>query len=965
MTCCRALFSLLLLLFALPANKGIAQTPNGRLHGAVRSGTRSALVGSAPPQVRHAADLGAVPAEYPLRGITLVLNRTPEQQAALEHLLAAQQDPASPDFHRWLTPDEFAARFGTPESDLQAVERWLTGQGFTRISRSRAQDRITFAGTAGQAATAFGSPLHRFLVEGETHVAPAADFTLPSDLAAVTAAVLHLSDFRPHPQFHATLQPAFTSEATQAHYLTPADLRTLYDMPPDIDQTSYNAVNAGAGQSVAIVGQSYVDLSYGGKLREFDQSRITRTYNEVLVPGTGSEAISPGDQAESEIDLEYASGSAPFANYLLVHVGSDPHYSVFDALAFAIDQNLAPVISVSYGVCEFFVSATEAAQGTALFQQAATQGQTIVAASGDSGSTACARHAVSSDLPEAQQQALAVDYPADSPYVTAVGGAQLMPGTFSAGDTTYWAPAPPMGYDVFASLLSYVPEIAWNEGSATQGIAASGGGVSTLFPRPAWQAGVPGMPPGATRVVPDVALQASGANPGFLFCTDDAAVLASEGLKEGEGCNFLITVAPHYVIGGGTSFAAPVFAAMTATVNQYRQALGSGNLNPSLYQLAGGSSAASVFHDITTGSNACVAGAARCGAAGQTGYSAGVGYDEVTGLGSIDLLHLIAALPNSAPGTQQTITSIQLFEATLNPGDTEPLTIEVGTDLTAPHPITPTGTISLALDGVVVNPALALSAPQTGDYIIGTVYTYTAPATPGSHTVTATYAGDANHGASTTTNAILVGNVLASGTIALGVGNLSLPANGSGTTNVTITPGDGYNGRLFWSLAITASSNNSALTGCYSIPTIAVDAPSSAVLSLGVGTACSAALPAGNAQFRPMVGLRAGKARESHPDGSDGAGDPGRTRPATIVASLLLLGLWPLARRRSLAVLGLVLILSAGTWTLAGCGGGGSSNPVVSQPPPPQAVTYTLSLTGTDSVKAKLQASATFTLTVQ
>ncbi len=564
--------------------------------------------------------------------MTLVFRRSDAQEAELKQLLAAQQDPASSSFHRWLTPEGFGQRFGMAEEDLRAAEQWLSAQGFAVTGVTRARDRITFSGTAGQVGTAFSAPLHRFQVEGEVHVAPSADLTLPADLAAVTTALLHLSDFRPRPN----VKPAFTASADQGHYLTPGDLAVMYNLPHAYDPS----FAPGTGQTIAIVGQSYVDVSGSSRFRGENVATEPQSISTVLVPNTGVEAISPGDAAESEIDMEYAGGLVPSANLFLVYVGNDQNYSVFDALAFAIDENLAPVISISYGECESLLSPGELQQGNALFEQAGAQGQTLIASSGDSGSSGCVRFSTSSAFSAIEQQALAVSYPASSPYVTAVGGTQMAPGTFDAGNTTYWGSST-FGFDLVSSLLSYVPEVVWNEGSTSR-ILAGGGGSSAVFGRPSWQSGLSGMSGGATRLVPDIALQASIQNPGFLLCTDDASFLASEGQLFScyynlRGDNGQFTVA------GGTSFAAPVFAAMTALLNQEQHALGQGNVNPTLYSLAANSASnSSVFHDIVSGSIACVPGAPRCSAAGQSGFFATAGFDEATGLGSIDFGHLIA-----------------------------------------------------------------------------------------------------------------------------------------------------------------------------------------------------------------------------------------------------------------------------------------------------------------------------------
>lgn len=957
MTFCRPLLCLLALVFPALALGQTGNTPGARLRGAIRSSSRTALAGSALPAAHRATDLGLVPATYPLHGITLVLSRSPEQQAAVEQLLAAQQDPHSPEYHHWLTPDTFAARFGAAESDLQAVEQWLTSQGFTVTGRSHARDRISFSGTAAQVATSFGSPLHRVGIGGEPHIAPIADLTLPSDLAGITAAVLHLSDLRPHPQLHPAPKPAFTDPTTQKHFLIPSDVAVLYDFPtfgryaPNIQQ--------GQGQSIAVVGQTYIDTTVGvGPIATFHQATgAGDSITPVLVPGTGIEEASPGDQGESDIDLEYTSALSMGANILFVHVGNDQQHDAFDALAFAIDQNLAPIISVSYGQCEPLLSTSYLQQANSLFQQAALQGQTIVAASGDVGATACAREATSSTFSAQQQQVLAVDFPADSPYVTAVGGTQLAPGTFTAGPSTYWSD--PTG-TMITSLLSYTPEVTWNESSGTLGLAAGGGGASAIFPRPSWQT-APGTPAGSARLLPDIALQASIQDPGFLFCTDDAAFLGSSdpGLVCSGGLRNLYG---QYTVGGGTSFSAPIFAAMVAILSQTTNQAAQGNINPLLYQTA--SIAPSVFHDIVTGTTTCPSGAPRCGAAGEANFAATAGFDQATGLGSLDLLALTQSLNIPTPTLDQTFVEVSPFQLAANPGDTVTMDAVVSSTFIPGTTVAPpTGTLSVSLDGTVVDPAAALTATDTYYSTGSLTYSIQAPATAGSHPVIFTYSGDALHSPSTTTSAILVGNVTATGTLSIAAANLSLSNNSSGATPITITPAGGYDGRLFWDLTIRSiSSGTSSLTICYSVPSVHVDAPATTSLTLGVGSACSSALPNTHGPTRRLAA--------SHDRNAPPASPWKLAVPAA--GGLLVFGLFPATRRR-LPQLLMLLTLAALPISLTGCGsstnssgsGSGSVGGGSGAPSAPQPVTYTFGLTAADSVTPSLHAFTTFTVTVQ
>jgi subtilase family serine protease len=439
----RPLLGFLLPLCSLPL---FAQGPAPRLGKGITDTARVVLSQSRTPRVHAAQDLGPVSPDMAVPGITLVFRRSATQEAALEALLTAQQDPASSLYHRWLTPEIFAARFGVAEEDIATTESWLVSHYFHIDNVARSRDRITFSGTAAQVQAAFGAELHHYRAEGELHFAPASDLTLPAELASVTTAVLHLSDFRPKPSVKAMTgaRPDYTSFSTQAHYLAPNDVRTMYDVKPD--NNSY-----GTGQGLAIVGQSFVN---GSSIGTFQTSLTQYTpINYVLVPGTGVEALSPGDESESEIDLEYASGIAQSANIFFVFVGDDENYSVFDALTFAITQRIAPVVSISYGVCEPLLTPSDLDQYNALFEEASTQGQTVVAAAGDSGSTACAPDSAAQGVTPAEQQELSVNFPASSPNVTAVGGTQMTAGSFTAGNKPILVEREQRRYSPLATVL--------------------------------------------------------------------------------------------------------------------------------------------------------------------------------------------------------------------------------------------------------------------------------------------------------------------------------------------------------------------------------------------------------------------------------------------------------------------------------------------------------------------------------
>jgi hypothetical protein len=900
--------------------------------------------------------MGAVSPEMNVPGITLVLKRSVAQENALQELLAAQQNPASPLYRQWLTPDTFAARFGVADEDIAATETWLQSRGFHIDSTAHDRDRITFSGSAAEVQAAFGTELHYYQTEGERHFAPQSYLTLPTELASMTAAVLHLSDFRPKPNIRVRTndaQPNYTEFATQTHYLGPKDVVTMYDVTNLLDPPPGVVVS---NSSLAVVGQSYVSTSSSSAIWQFQgySGSGSVAVSPVLVPGSGVEAISPGDEGESEIDLEYSSGIAHNANIFFVYVGDNQNYDVFDALAFAITQDIASVVSISYGTCETLMSATDLDQGNALFEQAAAQGQTLVAAAGDSGSTACAFYPSSDGITPTQQQALSVNYPADSPYVTAVGGTQMAAGTFAPGSSQYWATA--SGIDSVSSLLSYVPEVVWNEGSPSIGIAAGGGGASAHFPRPAWQSGVPGISQGAYRLLPDVALQSSIESPGYIICSDDPALANKQGqtpnCNDGfEGANNQITTA------GGTSFAAPIFAGFVAILNGVEHTTGQGNINPILYNLASNTTSyVAAFHDIVSGTNECLAGTANCAAPGQSGYAATPGYDEATGLGSVDFGKLASAWPStSVASLTPTLVLIVNSQYTATPGESVPVQIVVNSLFEGALRPAPTGTVSVSLDGIVAQSSLTITQTNPLNSGASANYTFVAPASAGSHLLTVTYPGDATHSRSVATYSVLVGNVIASGGFSLSAENLTIANGGSGSTQVTVTPTGGYSGRILWSLAISGSSGN--LTACYAINSPSVSGTSTTNLTIGIAAACNTSSPAERGNLRSLA-MRADLNHEIPTDWHSG--------PSMIVFASLLVccSLRGFRRKMRPPQLLIVAFLTTAGMTLIGCGGangGGGSSP---SPPPPVSTNYTVTLTGSDSVVPLIHASTTFTLMV-
>src|SRR5215475_15517063 len=228
------------------------QQPATRIATEIDNSDRVPIKGSKSPMARPENDAGRVPGETKLQGINIFFSRSDEQEADLDALIAAQQDPSSPLYHKWLTPEEFGARFGLADSDIATVQSWLEQQGFTVSSVSPSKSHITFSGTIAQIEVAFAAELHYYNVGGKRHFAPSADLAIPAALSSVVQAVTNLSSFKPHPHVkfrtpQLAPRPEFTSGQTGNHFLTPKDVATVYDINP-----AYNAGYTGSGQSIAV-----------------------------------------------------------------------------------------------------------------------------------------------------------------------------------------------------------------------------------------------------------------------------------------------------------------------------------------------------------------------------------------------------------------------------------------------------------------------------------------------------------------------------------------------------------------------------------------------------------------------------------------------------------------------------------------------------------------------------------------
>jgi subtilase family serine protease len=954
---------------AMVASQLGAQSPAPRITSEITNTEQATLRGSLHPMAQPQFDAGRVPAETILNGISIVFSRSAEQETNLQELIAAQQDPSSPLYHQWLTPDEFAARFGMADADLAKVTSWLQQQGFTVDSVARSRNMIRFSGTVRQVEAAFSTEMHYYNVQGKRHMAPSTELSVPATLASVVLAVRNLHDFRPKSMHIRGTRPDYTVTSSSGTFVlfAPGDIKTAYGIPSG---------DTGAGQTIAIMGQSAVSTS---DITNFQGAAglATNPPATVLMPNTGTPKIfADGDEGESDLDLEWSGAIAPGATIVFVYTGSNTNYGVFDSLTYAVDQKIGNVLSISYGACEAGNSSSELKSMESQIEQSTTQGQSIIASSGDQGSTACyGEYGNSNDTaPVASDEVITVNYPASSAYVTGVGGTEITNADNQVG--AYWSAAGSSGISL-NTVLSHIPEVAWNDDSASFGakygwqmaLSSTGGGVSTVISRPSWQTGVTGIPTGTMRLVPDISLYSSPNNPGYLYCTSDTsdwATSSSGALLQKASCGndqFYDDVTGYFNIAGGTSFAAPIFAGMVAIINQVKNNTGGqGLINPTLYTLASNSATySSAFYDITAGSgsgtagvgNECLAGTTYCSSAGTSEYPTTAGYDEATGLGSVNLTNLLAAWPAGSAGTLiPTATKIAVSPASPAVNATITFTISVASTIGS---TVPSGTITLTVNG---GTPFTETLTASGNYVYSTSFS-----AMGSYSIVAQYGGDATHqtsiGGATVTIATTSSGT-GSFTMAPSPGTLTVTQGTSGNEFVTINPGtSGYTGTVLISVSTASSAlanlcvDAAQISNHYAETAVTGTTPVQIALMFDTNAGdCYAGSPVGVTAVQTLTGTKSSRNNTPNP------------APLGVAfAGLLLAGFMGRRSRKLRGMAGLIVLFVAAL-ALSSCG---SSNkmPSTTVPANPAKGSYTVTLTGVDSVTSSITAQTSFTLVIQ
>ena len=539
------------------------------------------LPGHIPSAVSHAIAVDHLSAQHP---VALALTLPLRNQAELDDFLARVTDPHDPLYEQYLTPAEFAERFSPTQADYARVIAYAKSMGLAVTATHPNRTVLDVSAPASVVERAFQTSLlvYQSQADGRTFYAPQSDPVVPAALASVISGVVGLdSAARWHAHSRVLSGPALDAANPQAwlqsYQLPLAGTGPNGGLTPANIKAAYNlsGVSAnGAGQTLGLFeldGYKASDVSF----YESTFGLPSVPLQNVLVDGYSGAAGSGAGEVTLDIELQIA--LAPSATKVIVYEAPNSSAGVVDTYNKIATDNLAKEISTSWGEAENSATASVRSSENTAFQQMSAQGQSIFAAAGDSGAND-------------NGTSLSVDDPASQPYMVGVGGTSLT--TASAGG-------------------AYASEKTWNNGSTANG--AGGGGISTVWPIPSYQSGVvSAASKGSTtmRNVPDVSLDADP-NTGYA-----------------------IYVGGAWNVYGGTSCAAPLWAAFTALVNQNRATSETallGFANPPIYTVAKSSTYQSDFHDIADGST-------------NLFYPAVAGYDDATGWGTFNGANLLAAL---------------------------------------------------------------------------------------------------------------------------------------------------------------------------------------------------------------------------------------------------------------------------------------------------------------------------------
>ena len=719
--------------------------PQDRLRGDITESERITLPGNVHPALAQAQSQKSVSANFPMDHMILLLQPDQAQQAALDQLVAQQHDPQSSQYHQFLTPEQYAERFGVSQNDIEKVTGWLQQHGFQVEEVTPNHLSIVFSGDAYAVQNAFNTEVRQYSVNGEIHHANASDPQIPAALAGVVRGIVKLHDFQTR-SFSRNLQVVgqatnpLDTVSSSIHYVGPADWAMIYDVRP-----LYASNLNGTGQSIAVVGRSNVKMS---DIQSFRSQFGLPANNPTVTVAQGSDPgfLSNGDSVEATLDVEWAGAIAPNAQVkLIVSSSTATADGVELASLYAVNHNVAPVLSVSYGTCESELGAssgplggTELAFYNSLWQQAASQGMSVFVSAGDSGAAGCDNTNATTGTQRA------VNGLCSSPYATCVGGTEFKEGS---NTSLYWLGG---NNAVLGTAQSYIPEVVWNESGTNSGkdLAAGGGGASIAYAKPIWQTG-DGVPADSHRDVPDVAVTAASHDGYLIFYNGVLTSIA------------------------GTSASAPSFASLFTIINQKYNSV-QGNANPVLYPLAAkqAQGGALIFHDVTSGNNTVP---------GVTGYTAVAGYDLASGLGSVDGSQLVNHWRDLTPSGSFTLSALPISPV-VQAGNSLTIgpSIAVTNGFNSPVSFTisglPSGITSAFSNGTTVTPGSSSTSLQLA---------VSSSVAPGSYSVTITATGGGiSH---STTVAFTVAAAPAQCTFAVSPASVSIGLSQSTNLRLTCT----------------------------------------------------------------------------------------------------------------------------------------------------------------------------------
>ena len=993
--------SLLVLAGALLCSAGLlAQSPTAapRIVSYVDESSRTTLKGNVPHLARAEFDQGEADAATQLTNMRLVLSRSSEQQAALDSYLAQLQDKSSPNYHKWLTPQQFGTLYGPADSDIAALVGWLQSHGFTVEPLSPGHTNIAFSGSVSQVEEAFHTSIHSFQTADAQFYSNTTDPQIPAALAGVVMGIAHLNTISPRPHsVHGTpgqlnpqtkrLEPIAGASATEASpmltsgsdflYIVPGDAATIYNTPNSFN-ANYTGTGCGsstgctgAGVKIGVGGEATISASTVTDYRSMFLGSSYAAAPTIVTTGTGLKTDS-GDAGEAYLDLELSGGLAPGAAIYYY-----PSADLTSGIDTAINANVVDIFSLSWGNCELDMSTSDNQWFNSLWSQAAVQGIAVTVSTGDSGSAGCDNTTDSkgNNVLDAVD-GLAVSGFASTPYNIAVGGTDFyeLKNSFS----TYVSTSSGSSSTHYRTALSYIPESTWNESTTSDvllnanvpagssgGIWAGSGGKSSCstnttvdtsstvgtctsgYSKPSWQTGT-GVPSDGVRDIPDISLMAgSGADSaGWLVCTDD---------KNGSYTTNCTTQSNGYFYFadyGGTSTAAPAFAGILALVQQ-KTVSRLGQAAQTLYALYNGSHSSAIFHDVTVGniSVPCTSGTPNCIATStspvyyfESGYNTTTGYDLATGLGSVDATQLVNYWSSSTGSATATVS----VSASPNPVTTaESLAVIISVSGSSG---TPTGKVAVT-SGTYGSGAQTLATSGTCTAASCTITVPAGDLAVGTDTLTVTYSGDSTY-ATKTNNSTTV--TVTSGTTSATtfVVNIPIPSvspttiapGSTSTATVTVSSANGYAGTVTLTCVLTSPTILTVPPTCSggssTVTLNSTTTSGTATITVYTTAASSAAL------VYPKL---PGKGR-----GLFGAGS------GALLAMLLFFGI-PARRRSWRSMLG-ILVLMAALGTLSACGSGTATT--TQSNPGTSAGTYSFTVTGTGNDTNKTTATVTFQVIV-